>query len=316
MALNVLVEIAEVWKGLSPLVRGLFETAIIIVLAVLLRASLLNLIKRRSRKSETYYLWRKITQYVATFIVLGLIASIWFSGTTNIATFLGLLTAGVAVSLKDPLANVAAWAFMLIQRPFSVGDRIEIDGLRGDVIDESFMVFTLIEVGNWVHGEQSTGRLIHIPNAMVFQKSLFNYTQEFGFIWDEIDVTVTFESDWVLAKQILDKIAREHAKSVVPEAERELKSTSRKTLIQYQNFWPIVYTDVAQFGVLLSVRYLVRARQRRGERQAMWEDILHAIAAEPHIHLAYPAQRVLFSTGSGADLDHTSPATKPQDTET
>lgn len=316
MALNVLVEIAEVWKGLSPLVRGLFETAIILVLAVVLRASVLSLVKRRARKSETYYLWRKITQYITTFIVLGLIASIWFSGTTNVATFLGLLTAGVAVSLKDPLANVAAWAFMLIQRPFSVGDRIEIDGLRGDVIDESFMVFTLIEVGNWVHGEQSTGRLIHIPNAMVFQKSLFNYTQEFGFIWDEIDVTVTFESDWAKAKTILDGIAQKHAKDVVPEAERELKSTSRKTLIQYQNFWPIVYTDVAQFGVLLSVRYLVRARQRRGERQAMWEDILHAIAAEPHIHLAYPAQRVLFAPGSGADLDHTSPTTQPQDLET
>lgn len=316
MALNVLVEIAEAWRGLSPLVRGLFETAIIIVLAVVLRASLLGLVKRRSRKSETYYLWRKITQYITTFIVLGLIASIWFSGTTNVATFLGLLTAGVAVSLKDPLANVAAWAFMLIQRPFSVGDRIEIDGLRGDVIDESFMVFTLIEVGNWVHGEQSTGRLIHIPNAMVFQKSLFNYTQEFGFIWDEIDVTVTFESDWAKAKTILDEIAQKHAKDVVPDAERELKSTSRKTLIQYQNFWPIVYTDVAQFGVLLSVRYLVRARQRRGERQAMWEDILHAIAAEPHIHLAYPAQRVLFAPGSGADLDHTTPTTQPQDVET
>lgn len=315
MSLNVLVEVADVWKGLTPMVRGLFETSMIIVIATVLRAALLSLVKRRVKRSETFYLWRKVTQYITTFIVLGLVASIWFSGTSDLATFLGLLTAGVAVSLKDPLANVAAWAFMLIQRPFSVGDRIEIDGLRGDVIDQSFMVFTMIEVGNWVHGEQSTGRLIHIPNALVFQKSLFNYTQEFGYIWDEIDVTVTFESDWAKAKQILERIAKKHAHQVVPEAERELKSTSRKTLIQYQNFWPIVYTDVGQFGVLLSVRYLVRARQRRGERQILWEDILHAIAAEPHIHLAYPAQRILFAPGSGADLDHTSPSEHVTDTQ-
>ena len=91
---------------------------------------------------------------------------------------------------------MAGWLFIVGKRPFTVGDRIEVDGSAGDVIDVSLFQFTMLEIGNWVDADQSTGRIIHVPNRFAFNKSLANFTQSFGFIWNEANVLITFESDW------------------------------------------------------------------------------------------------------------------------
>jgi len=210
-----------------------------------------------------------------------------------VATFLGLLSAGVAVALKDPLANLVGWLFVLWQRPFSVGDRVEIRGMIGDVVDQRFFTFTMLEVGNWTHGEQSTGRVLHVPNSHVFAHPLFNYTEPFNFIWDEIAVVVTFESDWALTKELLTKIVNEHSSEIIPEAKRQLEDTSKKSLISYSNLSPIVYTSVVDVGVKLAVRYLTPTRRRRGAQNELWEAILTELSGEECISLAYPTQRVV-----------------------
>ena len=101
------------------------------------------------------------------------------------------------------MTNLAGWVFIAIRKPFAVGDRIEIGDHTGDVIDMRLFQFTLVETGNWVDADQSTGRIIHIPNGWVFRQSTANYTAGFNFIWNEIPVTVTFESNWEKARDIL-----------------------------------------------------------------------------------------------------------------
>ena len=281
------------WHGLAPWLRSSFETLVVVLLLMVSRLVILKLARRQCATNEMFYRWRKGTQYAVVFLGLGLVTPIWFSGTRDVATFLGLVSAGLALALKDPVMNLAGWAFIMVERPFSVGDRVEIDGLKGDVIDQRFFTFTLLEVGGWLMGEQSTGRLAHVPNARVFSHELYNYTEGFGFIWDELQIHITFESDWMLAKQLVRAVLDARAQALLPDAKAELERLSRQTLIHYTTLSPIVYLSVEGSGVCLSARYLAPVRQRRGERERVWEAILLTIAEHSaRVELAYPTQRV------------------------
>jgi small-conductance mechanosensitive channel len=169
-----------------------------------------------------------------------------------------------------------------------------------------------MEIGNWVGSDQSTGRMIHIPNSRVFTEAVANYTASFPFLWNELAVLVTFESDWRKAKGILQGIADEEAMETSREAEQMLGETSRRFLIHYRKLTPVIYTSVQDSGVLLTLRYLSKPRARRGTAQAIWEKILDAFQLEPSIDFAYPTQRVYFNPIEGkaearADLPSTSP---------
>lgn len=293
MAIEMLEQALQTWEGLSAPVRGVIESIAIVLIGLLVRAAILSLLRRRGVESRSYYTWRKGTQYAFTVIAMTMIASIWFQGVGDVATFLGLLSAGVAVALKDPLTNVVGWGYIMWQRPFTVGDRVEVLGQIGDVIDQRFFSFTMLEVGGWTVGEQSTGRVIHVPNSKIFADVIHNYTDPFSFIWEEISVVVTFESDWERAKKILHELLDERAEEIVPRAREELSQASRRTLIHYQILSPIVYTSVVDVGVRLTMRYLTPTRQRRAEEERVWEHTLRAFAEHDDIHLAYPTQRVL-----------------------
>ena len=124
---------------------------------------------------------------------------IWFGH--GIATYMGVLSAGLAIALRDPLANLAAWLFITVRKPFSVGDRISISEHAGDVIDQRLFSFSVVEIGKWVDADQGTGRIIHIPNGWVFKYSVQNHTQGFNFLWNELLLLVTLESNWKKAKK-------------------------------------------------------------------------------------------------------------------
>lgn len=118
-----------------------------------------------------------------------------------------------------------------------------------------------------------------------------NYTQSFEYIWNEIPVLVTFESDYKKAKKILLKIAKKHAEHLSRDAEERLKEAAKKYMIIYTKFTPIVYTSVEDSGVLLTIRYLCSPRKRRETESKIWEDILDSFNQEPDVELAYPTIR-------------------------
>src|SRR5213080_4099986 len=220
-------------------------------------------------------------------------------GVQALATFLGLLSAGLAIALKDPVADLAGWAFIIWRGPFEVGDRIQIGPHAGDVIDLGLFQFTLNEIGAWVQADQSTGRIIHVPNGKIFTDPVANYNKGFKYIWNEVPVLVTFESDWRKAKQILGKIAVKHAEHLTAQAEQELLAASQQYLINYRKLTPIVYTKVVDSGVQLTLRYLIEPRKRRGTEHAIWEEILTEFAKCPDIDLAYHTVRGFKYTEEG-----------------
>lgn len=258
----------------------------------LIRLVAVRIINRRIDDEKLQYKWRKNLTYVFGFLGLFIIGSIWSDGFKSLSTFLGLLSAGLAIALKDPVSDFAGWAFILWRKPFEVGDRIQIGDVKGDVIDVRLFKFTVLEIGNWVHADQSTGRVVHVSNHKIFTDSLANYTSDFEFIWNEIQVLITFESDWKKAKGILQEIADKHLKDFVEEAERQVKRATKSYLIHYRYLTPIVYTDVRDSGVNLTIRHLTNPRTRRKISQAIWEDVLDRFDEHDTIELAYPTMRI------------------------
>lgn len=297
--LDTVAEWLQVNAGLPPAVQmNLLNSLLVILVLWLLRFGVMHVVRRRTTDVRTRYQWQKTSTYVAVGIALLIIGRIWFEGISSLATFLGLVSAGVAIALKDVLADIAGWVFILWRRPFEVGDRIQVGDNAGDVIDIRLFQFTLMEIGNWVDADQSTGRVIHIPNGMIFNTPQVNFTKGFQYIWDEIPVLITFESDWERAKEILLHIVQEHTEILTEQAQRGILEASKKFMIYYSTLSPTVYTTVKDSGVNLTLRYLVEPRRRRGRREVLWEEILRAFAKEERIDLAYPTTR-FYRNGEG-----------------
>lgn len=259
----------------------------------------LKIVFQRVDDVRSRYNWRKTTSYILFTIGFLLIAKIWFEGFETIATFFGLVAAGIAIALKEPLENLAGWAFIIWRKPFSVGDRIQIGDSAGDVIDIRIFQFTMVEIGNWVEADQSTGRIMHVPNGKIFRDVQANYSTGFNYIWNEIPVLVTFESDWKKAKEILTAIIFEKSEYLTESAEQKIKEASRKFLIFYSKLTPIVYTSVKDSGVMLTIRYLCDPRKRRGSEEEIWESILEEFAAVKDIDFAYPTTRYYNNINEG-----------------
>jgi small-conductance mechanosensitive channel len=257
----------------------------------IIRYTIQKIVWRLTEDPKTRYSWKRSASFIVGFLNIILIGSVWVKGIGEFGAFLGLLTAGLAIALKDPLTNIAGWIFILTRKPFTVGDRIQIGENAGDVIDLRLFQFTLLEIGNWVDADQSTGRIIHVPNGTVFTKNQSNYSSGFEFIWNEIPVLLTFESDWKRAKDLLHSIVRDHAENLSADAEKRIIEASKKYMIFYQYLTPIVYTSVKDSGILLTMRYICDARKRRNSEHEIWEDVLNAFARQEEIEFAYPTQR-------------------------
>ncbi len=275
----------------SPFMIKLIESVVLIIVIWFFKILIVKIINRNIIDVKTQYHWRKLIKSTIFIIIIILVGRIWFKGAQSLVTYLGLLSAGVAIALKDVLANLAGWLYIISRRPFNVGDRVQIGEFAGDVIDQSFFEFTLLEIGNWVHADQSTGRLVHIPNGKIFSQDLANYDKGFKYLWNEIEVVVTFESDWQKAKKILLDIANNKGENISKRMENQIKRAAKKYMIYYKELTPIVYTSVIDHGVKLTIRHLCETRKRRGYTEAIWEDILLEFVKNKNIELAYPTTR-------------------------
>lgn len=216
----------------------------------------------------------KMNRYIFIVIWLAVLSLIWLEIARNLSTFLGLFSAGLAIALRELFANMAAWVYLITVKPFVIGDRILINGQFGDVIDIRLFQFSLVQVSDMDKGQQSTGAFIDVPNHFIFSNPVLNETKIFPYVWQEMKVYLPLEADWKQVKQKLQIVLEEVTGHMEATAQEAMKEAQNNVAIYYRNLTPIVYTDIQEGKIEMSLRYLTSSRQARVTRQDITEAIL------------------------------------------
>ncbi len=204
----------------------------------------------------------------------------------------GIIVLGITITLRGIFTSIIGWMFITSGKGFHSGERIEVNGICGDVIDIGLLRTTIAEVGDWgSRGEQSTGRLVSIPNSIALDRALYNYSKGFDAIWNELSILITFESDWELAHKIVTEIAEKSHKEKEDFYKKRIEEVKRNHLVNYTYITPKVYTRIKDSGVELTLRHLVPVRERRIIEDQISQEILSAFRNEESVHFAYPTIR-------------------------
>src|SRR5579864_320764 len=290
----------EKYLGVAPSVtEGILATAAVVVVWIALTRAVRRVLVRVVDDTSLRFQVNKAVSYGVGLIALTVVVKIWLRDVTGLATYLGLLSAGLAIALQDPVANFAAWIFIIVRRPFGIGDRVQIGQHMGDVVDIRPFRFLLLEIGNWVKAEQATGRLIHVPNAIVFKTPVANYDDAFGYIWNELEVVLTMESNWRAAKERLERILADHTEKLTPDVSARIRIAAESMHIKFGKMTPVVWTSVVESGVRLTMRYLCKPRERRSSASSIWETVLDEMTGMPDVDFAYPTTRFFDNRTEG-----------------
>ena len=191
-------------------------------------------------------------------------------------TVISFLSAGIAIAVKEIIFDFFAGIYINTKKTFELEDRIEVNGIKGDVVNIRSLGFEVLEIGDRINGEQSTGRIIHIPNSFVFMYPLKNYTKAFKYVWDEITVKIPLDADVEKTKEALYDIVEnnETLKTTPKKMEGAVADVTAEYRIYYNYLEPIIYTEIVDSHVELYLRYIVHPKKARNVRDEIYLKIL------------------------------------------
>jgi small-conductance mechanosensitive channel len=271
-------------ESAQKLLLTLILFTIVYVLHRVLRAIAWFFIYNRSGDQVRFWL-RQLINGVLTLVLLLGTMSIWFEQPDRLAAALGIITVAVGFALQRVILAIAGYFVILQGKTFRIGERVEIGDVRGDVIAIGFVHTTLMEMGDpaktdvpggWVRSRQYTGRVISVSNAKIFDDSVHNFTRDFPYVWEEISVPVTYDTDRARAEQILLEAADRHTVKLAEIGAEALATMQRRYFVRMVDFAPRVYYRITDNWLELTVRFLVRDREIRDLKDAVSRDILAA----------------------------------------
>ena len=285
--------VTTVANGQEELFKKAMRTFLVIVAGYLLILLLTTIVNKRVHNIRAKHIVRKSIIYLITTLAALLVISLWIQYMRSVVVFMGVIGAGVALALQEAVLCIAGWFLIVARHPFRAGDRIELGGVKGDVIDIRIFQTSLLEIGNLVEADQSTGRIVNVPNSAIFKKESYNYNQGFEFVWNEVKVLVTFQSDWKRAEEIMLEHGMHIASGKEDVVKQKIDYMTRRYMIKYGKLTPIVYVDVKDSGVQLTLRYLSGARNVRSAQDALWRNLLDDFKKEENVTLAYPTYHIV-----------------------
>jgi small-conductance mechanosensitive channel len=283
----------EGFLGEELVQKKFFATLFVVVIGYILTYGVVRFVNRGVRDIKVRHNVRKNIVYIVTITIVIVTFFIWIQNINSITIFLGVAGAGLALALQEVILCVAGWLLIMIRHPFEVGDRVEINGVKGDIIDIRLFQLSMLEIGNWVNADQSTGRIVNIPNSFVYKYENYNYSRGFEFIWNEIPILVTFESDWRRAKEIMIMHAEKMVEGMEDQVRRKIDAMRNRYMIYYGKLTPIVYVSIKDSGVELTLRYLTEAKKRRFTQDHLSQIILDDFDKEKKVNFAYPTYRIV-----------------------
>lgn len=284
-----LLESPPEWVSAIP--WGWVAALLLIVVGYVAYRVLARRIGDQVADAERRHRYRKRVRYTVGTMVLLVLIVLFIDRIRELGTLLGFVGAGVAIALREYLASVLAWFYILTQRNIVLGSRIEIGSARGDVIDIGLFKLTLVEVRGEGLGEQSSGRLITVPNYKVLIDPVYLFSSAAPYVWDEMDFLLTRESDWERARDLVEQVGREVTAPHQAEVTAGFRRLGDRYAFRPGITTPIVYVSIAESGVELKLRYLTHVRQRRTSRDEISRRVLRLLKDNPEIQLAYPTTR-------------------------
>lgn len=271
-------------ENLRKLALSILLFVVVLVLTWTLRRLLRPFVGSESGTRFHFWARQAVSLTMAVVLLFGL-ASIWFDDPTRMATVVGLLGAGIAFALQRVITAVAGYFVILRGKTFNVGDRIVMGGVRGDVIALSFMQTKIMEMGQpppvqkdepamWVKSRQFTGRIVTVTNDKIFDEPVYNYTDQFAYVWDEITLPIHYEADRERAEQILLEAGRTHSCTSDSMGEAEVQRLQERYGLAIGDIDPKVYWQFGQDWLELTIRFLSPDHGTREIKDRMTRQIL------------------------------------------
>lgn len=255
---------------------------------------------QRFGRADARYKVRKLVVFSGYVAILVFLVFVFEDRLSRLSFALGIVGAGIAVALQDVLASFAGAFSIGFSRLYAVGDRVQIGDTRGDVIDIGLLRTTLLETGNWVSGDLYNGRIVRVPNSTVLKGVVFNYSQGFRFIWDEIKVTFTTASDSQLAREMLLRVANDAIGEYLVEAQTSWKQISDNFRSENPPLEPTVALAVNAGSLEFTVSYVVDYTKRTAMKDQLFTKIVEEVSKSGgRLECASPA--VLASLPSTLD---------------
>lgn len=270
--------IANYFYPLAYLEKGFYTFFVLTAIYAIFKLVLQEKISKTIKNKKTKYSFSKIISilYIAVFGIS--VITIWVENPQDITVAYGLAGAGIAIALQDLFKNVAGGVVLFLTGIYRVGDRIEINSQTGDVMDIGILYTTVLEIKNWVAGDQATGRLLSIPNGQVLSNNINNYTRDHNFIWDEIHIPIDYSADWKLAYKNILEIVTNETKQIAQNAEQEIAKLEEKYFLDKRSVDPAIYLTSTDNWISFYIRYPTEVRNRRFIRDKITRLVLDELS--------------------------------------
>jgi small-conductance mechanosensitive channel len=245
-----------------------------------------NAIKQKIEDATRRQSARAAVRNVLAVVGFVVIALIWLPGGANLVTALGILGAGLAIASQEMVGSLVAGLNIAAGSIYRIGDRVRIGDVVGDVMDISLLRTTVMEVGEWVKADQYTGRVVTVANRAVWVSPVYNFTQHWGYLWDEITLPITYESDWQRAAEIMLEQGQTYTKKLQADAEAKLSRMLDRFPLKETKVEPTLYLAMTDNWIELTLRFVVDAQERRKVKGQLHRDLLQHIQAEKKIAVA------------------------------
>jgi len=238
----------------------------------------------------------KVVSYVTWFVLLLVLLFGFLPDVATTALGIGLLGAAFTFAMQKPLLNMAGWVVITYRQLYRIGDRVEVGGTKGYVVDIGLQTTELQEFGAWMPGDEYTGRIVEIPNGVVFDGPTNNYTRDFPFVWDHVEVLVTYESNIDVAKEIAMSTANEVVGGIMfDNFEKYRDSLAIRDLEESLLRTPEVRLSMATSGVNVSVLFFCPVDRRGALKTRIIEKLWRRFGEDPRVALAYPHMQMVPS---------------------
>lgn len=229
--------------------------------------------------NQNRYKANKLGSFIGYFLTIILITIVYSKKLGGLTTALGVAGAGVAFALQEVIASFAGWLAIMFGNFYSTGDRVQLGGVKGDVMDIGVLRTTIMETGQWVDGDLYNGRFVLVANSYVFKEPVFNYSGDFPFLWDEIKIPIQYGSNYDKTKEILVAIGKDVAGDLTEQSRVKWQSLQKKYRLEDAQTEPLVSLIANDNWVEFTLRYVVSYNKRRATKTALFTEILKTIEA-------------------------------------